>query len=118
MAEKLITINEVNLNNNCPECYNTKGLQLTFKQKFKENNLYKSITGETTPEIECKTCNTIIYPVMWTDDIERVFEYHQKAFVPKKPSLKLKKKAWLLIALIALIGILIISGITLGVIYK
>ena len=96
MAEKLITIKEVNLNNNCPECYSTNGLQLTFKQKFKETNLYKSITNETAQEIECKTCNTIIYPVMWTDDIERVFNYQQKAFTPKKPSVKLKKKAWLL----------------------
>ncbi len=88
MSEKLITIKEVNLNNNCPECYGTNGLQLTFKQKFKETNLYKSITNETTQEIECKTCNTIIYPVMWTEDIERVFNYQQKAFTPKKPSTK------------------------------
>jgi len=115
MAEKQITIKEVSLNNNCPECYNTNGLQLTFKQKFKETNLYKSITSETIQEIECKTCNTIIYPVMWTDDIERVFEYHQKAFVPKKPSTKLKKKAWLIIALF---GIIITAGITFAVIYK
>ena len=115
MAEKLIIIKEVNLNNNCPECYNTNGLQLTFKQKFKETNLYKSITNETTQEIECKTCNTIIYPVMWTKDIERVFEYQQKAFTPKKPSTKLKKKAWLVITLFVII---IISGITFAVIYK
>ena len=115
MAEKLITIKEVNLNNNCPECYITNGLQLTFKQKFKETNLYKSITNETTQEIECKTCNTIIYPVMWTEDIERVFNYQQKAFTPKKPSTKLKKKAWLLIALF---GILVITGIAFTVIYK
>ena len=52
MSEKLITIKEVNLNNNCPECYNTSGLQLTFKQKFKETNLYRSITNETAQEIE------------------------------------------------------------------
>ena len=115
MAEKLITIKEVNLNNNCPECYSANGLQLTFKQKFKETNLYKSITNETTQEIECKTCNTIIYPVMWTEDIERVFNYQQKAFTAKKPSTKLKKKAWLLIAPL---GILIITGIAFAVIYK
>ncbi|MFD2822816.1 hypothetical protein ACFS5M_03985 [Lacinutrix iliipiscaria] len=115
MAEKLITIKEIKLNNNCPECYNTNGLQLTFKQKFKETTLYKSITDETTQEIECKTCNTIIYPVMWTDDIERVFEYQRKAFTPKKSSIKLKKKAWLLIALL---GILIIAGVAVVIGYK
>jgi len=115
MTEKLITIKEVNLNNNCPECYNTNGLQLTFKQKFKETPLYKSITNETTQEITCKTCNTAIYPVMWTEDIERVFAYQQKAFEPKKASTKLKKKAWLLIALL---GLLILSGTVLSIIYR
>jgi hypothetical protein len=115
MVEKLITIKEVNLNNNCPECFNANGLQLTFKQKYKETNLYKSITNETAQEIECKTCHTKIYPVMWTDDIERVFKYQQKAFTPKKSSIKLKKKAWLLITLFV---ILIITGVTFSVIYK
>jgi len=115
MTEKLITIKEVSLNNNCPECYNTNGLLLTFKQKFKETHLYRSITNETTQEITCNTCNTNIYPVMWTEDIERVFEYHQKAFTPKQVSTKLKKKAWILITFLTLI---ILTGIILVVIYK
>jgi hypothetical protein len=106
VTEKLITIKEVSLNNNCPECYNTNGLQLTFKQKFKETKLFKSITSETTQEINCKTCHTKIYPISWTDDIERVFNYHQKAFVPKKPSLKLKKLAWILIGITVIIIVL------------
>jgi len=113
MTEKLITIKEVMLNNNCPECYSTDGLQLTFKQKFKETSLYRSVTSETAQEIECKKCNTMIYPVMWTEDIERVFNYHQKAFVPKKASTQLKKNAWLLIIVFLL---LIISGIVLTII--
>ena len=108
MTERLITIKEVKLNNNCPECYNTNGLHLTFKQKFKENHLYRSITSETTQEIECKTCNTMIYPVMWTEDIERVFNYQKKAFVPKKATTQLKKRAWLLIGLFLA---LVISGV-------
>lgn len=110
MDEKLITIKEVSLNNNCPECYNTNGLQLTFKQKFKETRFYKSITNETTQEIECKTCKSIIYPERWTEAIERVFDYHQKAFMPKPSSTRLKKAAWILI--IAL-GILVVSAIVL-----
>lgn len=99
MDEKWITIKEIDLNNNCPECYNTNGLELTFKQKFIETSLYKSITNDTKQSIHCKTCNTDIFPVMWTEDIERVFAYQQKAFSPKKASTKLKKKAWLFITL-------------------
>ncbi|WP_250433286.1 hypothetical protein [Hanstruepera flava] len=98
MADRFITIKEVALKNNCPECYNNEGLQLTFKQKFMESNFYKSITQETKHILHCNTCNTTIYPISWTDDIERVVKYHQRAFAPKKPSFKLKKKAWLLIS--------------------
>ena len=115
MDEKWITLKEVNLNNNCPECYNTNGLQLTFKQKFIETSLYRSITNYTTQDIHCETCNTDIFPVMWTEDIERVFSYQQKAFVPKKASTILKKKAWLLITLL---GVLILAVILLAIFYK
>ena len=52
---------------------------------------------------------------MWTDYIERVFNYQQKAFTPKKQSIKLKKKAWLLIAVL---GILIVTGILVVFNYK
>jgi hypothetical protein len=116
MEEKFITIKEVMLNNNCPECYNTNGLQLTFKQKFVETRFYRSITKETSHQLECNTCNTSIYPVSWTEDIERVFNYHQKAFTPKNPSTKLKKAAWiliisLLILIIVLIGIVVLPNL-------
>lgn len=99
MAERFITIKEVALKNNCPECYSKDGLHLTFKQKFIESNFHKSITKETKHILNCKTCHTTIYPVSWTEDIERVVNYHQRAFVPKKESFKLKKKAWLLIGI-------------------
>lgn len=111
MLEKFITIKEVSLNNNCPECYNNEGLYLTFKQKFIESRFYKSITKETKHILQCKTCETTIYPVSWTEDIERVVDYHQRAFIPKKASLKLNKKAWILISIalaILITGIILI----------
>ncbi|MFD1614524.1 hypothetical protein [Gelatiniphilus marinus] len=113
MSEKFITIKEVALNNNCPECFSKDGLRLTFKQKFMENNFYKSITKEVTQKLDCKTCNTTIYPVQWTDDIERVFEYHQKALTPKKTSTYLKKLSWIAILFIAVV----IAGIVFTVLY-
>lgn len=112
MSEKWITIKEVQLNNNCPECYNNSALHLTFKQKFIETRFYKSITSEVDHEIFCKNCNTIIYPVRWKKDIESVFKYHQKAFEPKKSSIKLKKTAWIIIAIIS---VLVIAGVVLTI---
>lgn len=113
MSEKFITIKEVALNNNCPECYSKDGLRLTFKQKFLETNFYKSITKDVSHSITCKTCNTTIYPVQWTDDIERVFEYQKKAFVPKNPSTYLKKLSWIVILFIAVV----IAAIVFTVLY-
>ncbi len=109
MQDKFILIKEVNLKNNCPECYNNEGLNLSFKQRFIETKFKKSITDEIKYEIACKTCNNIIYPVQWTDDIERVVEYQKKAFKPKKPSVYLKKMSWIIIGIILTIIIITIA---------
>ncbi|RSK41816.1 hypothetical protein [Mangrovimonas spongiae] len=113
MEERFFTVKEATLNNNCPECYNNTGLHLTFKQKFIETKLYKSITNETSQEIECKVCNTIIYPARWTDDIDRVYNYHQRAFIPKKASTKLKQLAWLIIGISIVVAAGIITALVL-----
>lgn len=109
MTEKQIPIKEVRLNNNCPVCYSKKGLILTFKQTIVENSFYKSITSDITNSIECDTCHTTIYPVQWTDEIERVFEYHQKTVVPKKTSTYLKKKSWIIIVTVVLIAFIVLT---------
>ncbi|WP_406685596.1 hypothetical protein N1F78_07725 [Seonamhaeicola sp. MEBiC1930] len=103
MSESFIKLKEVVLKNNCPECYSVEGLRLTFQQKIKETKFYKSITSQVIHSLECKVCNTIIYPVQWTDDIERVFEYQQKAIKPKKASRYLKQTSWIGILLFVLV---------------
>ena len=108
MEAQYITLKSVKLNNNCPECYSREGLELTFKQRFKETTLYRSVTHETKEFLKCTTCNTDIFPVMWTDDIERVVNYQQKAFTPKPKSFKLKKTAWIILITIDVIIILIV----------
>ena len=105
MGEKLITVKEVSLNNNCPECFSKEGLELTFKQKFIETKFSKSITQDITTEMFCNVCSTAIYPVNWTEDIERVFDYQMKAFVPKKASKKYNSLFWIIIVLIAVVVI-------------
>lgn len=111
MSKIFVDIKEVGLNNNCPECYNKDGLRLKFRQKIIETQFYKSITSEINHEISCKTCDSIIYPVQWTDDIERVFEYQKKAFVPKQRSTYLKKATWVIFGVIIGISILLIGVI-------
>jgi hypothetical protein len=107
MEEKFFTVKEVTINNHCPECYSNNGMQLTFKQKFVENYFYKAISNDTKHTLICRTCHSEIYPVSWTHDLEQVFDYQQRALVPKAATFKLKKLSWiLLIAAIALIILL------------
>lgn len=110
--KQFFTLKEVQLNNNCPECYSNDGLQLTFKQRFIENAFYKSITQETTHEMHCKTCSTNIFPVRWTNDIEQVVAYQERAVVPKPKSLKLKQLAWVIIIADGILLIIVLLFLT------
>lgn len=109
MEESFITLQEVPISNNCPECFNNSGLKIIFKQKFVETKFYKSITDTITRDILCENCKTTIYPVRWTDDIESVVEYQTKALSPKKTSTYLKKTTWILVAS-AILFLLIIAS--------
>lgn len=108
MIERPVTVKTVTLSNNCPECYNNTGLELTFKQQFKENSFYKSLSKDYTVDLNCKTCNEAIYPVRWTEDIERVIDYQKRAFVPKPSKTALKQTSWMLIVGSALLVALVV----------
>lgn len=109
MSEKTITVKKVSLNNNCPECFSKEDLQLTFKQKFIETKFSKSITQDISTQMTCNICSTLIYPVSWTEDIERIYNYQMKAFTPKKASRKYKSLFWIVIGIIALVVITVIA---------
>lgn len=107
MEDKFFTVKEVALNNHCPECYSTDGLQLTFKQKFVENAFYRAISNDVKHTMTCNTCHTEIFPVRWTKEIERVFEYQQKACRPKSATFKLKKLTWILLIVLVLLVVML-----------
>jgi hypothetical protein len=94
MPTKQLTIKTASLSNNCPECYSSTGLKLTFKQIFKETTFYKSMTKKITKELKCSTCGTTIYPARWTNEIDQVVNYHEKILVLKPQKIKLKTLAW------------------------
>lgn len=108
MQKKTHQLHAAQLNNNCPECYATNGLELIFTQEEMENKLYSRASKEIIELMHCKNCDHTIYPVNWTEDIERVYDYHKKLAIPKSTSIKLKPLAYLLIIADALlIGALI-----------
>ena len=108
MEEKFFTVKEVSLNNHCPECYSNDGLQLTFKQKFVENAFYRAISKDFKHTMVCQKCHTEIFPIRWTDDLERGFDYQQRAFVPKSATFKLKRLTWILLIL-AIVSIILLN---------
>ncbi|MCR9263889.1 MAG: hypothetical protein NXH86_07000 [Flavobacteriaceae bacterium] len=85
--EKKIILKEAEITNNCPECFNQE-LMLTFYQKHTFGTFFHVTTNEVTHEIKCKKCQSIIYPVSWTPDIERVFDYYNKLVTPERSSIR------------------------------
>ena len=102
--EQQIVIKESILKNNCPECFNQE-LKLTFYQKHLISRFYHKTTNEVSQELRCNKCESLIYPVQWTNDIERSFEYFQKMITPKPRSLQFTKLTFALLGLlVVLIG--------------
>ena len=84
--EKLIVLKQADITNNCPECFN-QDMTLSFFQKHLYSRFYHKITAEIQHQIKCNKCESVIYPVKWTDDIERIFDYYQKTVEPQKAQL-------------------------------
>jgi len=107
MEKKTQIIHSAKVNNNCPECYSTEGLEFTFSQEDVENKLYSKAKSEVIETLYCHKCNQTIYPVNWTETIERIYDYHKKLARPKGTGIKLKPLAYLLI----LVDVLIIVAL-------
>ena len=100
--EKQVVLKEAEITNNCPECFN-QNMTLTFYQKHRDSRWYYQVTGEVTHQMICNTCHSRIFPVKWTNDIERSFEYFQKMVIPKKKSTRLSGLSYILIILVLLL---------------
>lgn len=85
MKKKKNTLHTARLNNNCPECFKDDGLELTFSETEQKRTLGRK---ETTfnDTLYCHSCKHTIYPVNWTPDIEKVYEYHKKQAVLTQPA--------------------------------
>ena len=94
------------LKNNCPECFANDGLEFTFSQKETVHKLYVKAEKDFEQKLYCNSCNNIIYPVNWDDDIERVYNYNKKQVRSISSGIKLTKLGIALIILtIVLVGI-------------
>ena len=90
------------LNTNCPECFGKDGLEISFVQEEKQKRFYSKYNKKIIETLYCHTCKNVIYHVNWTDDIERVYEYHKKQVVPKGSNLHLRNAAYILLVLVIL----------------
>ena len=100
-------LHQARLHNNCPECYDTEGLEFTFTQEEKHSKFYNQASKNIDEKLYCHTCKNTIYPVNWTDDIERVYQYHKKQVHPKSTVKQLKSVSYIFI----LAGIVALAAI-------
>lgn len=107
MKTRTHTLHTAQLKNNCPTCFGTDGLQLNFTQQEKENLLFKKPATEIENSLYCNTCKNTIYPVNWTEDIERVFAYNKKIAETYKQYLKVKPLFYILF----LVALLVVATV-------
>ncbi len=107
-------LHQARLNNNCPTCFGTDGLEFTFTQGKRENLLFEKPSSNIEGSLYCHNCKNTIYPVNWTSDIERVYDYNKKIAETKRQYLKIKPLTYILlllaIVIIAAAIYLLISG--------
>jgi C4-type Zn-finger protein len=89
-------IHQASVNNNCPNCYFAGGLRFDFYQKEKETPFFRKVAREITSTLHCSNCHSRIFPVKWSEDIERVEAYHRKLAKNKVPGIYLKPAGYFL----------------------
>lgn len=113
-TEKLVPIKIADVTNNCPKCYSAD-LKLTFYQKYIFKRFSKRITNQISNEVMCKVCKEKIYPIDWTQDLERVIDYYYRAAQPKKAVTIFKPSFYVLVigalVLLASLGYLWYEGL-------
>ena len=114
MTIKTHKLHNARLKNNCPTCFGTDGLEFTFTQDEKETLLFKKPAVQIAEKLYCHTCNNAIYPVNWTEDIERVYDYNKKIAETNKQYLKVKPLFYVLI----IASIVLVAAITYFLISK
>lgn len=98
MPKTLQRFYNAQLRNNCPQCYSMDGLSLEFHQEWNENRWMKQTTRQVKEVLYCDHCEANIFPVNWTEDIERVYQYHLK--LAERPThFMFKKMSWFVLAL-------------------
>lgn len=100
MSKTAHLIHQATLKNNCPECFATNGIKISFYQEEKENAVQTKASNMIKTALQCQTCHSYIYPIQYTEDIERVYEYHYKQALPLKRKSKWKPLAFVLLLLL------------------
>lgn len=102
MKTEYIILKETTLNNNCPECYSTDGMILSFKQQRLKSKLLVKTKSNIIESINCSKCENEIFPGQWTIDIERVYDYHKKTINNESGSMRFTGLFYILLLLIIL----------------
>jgi len=97
MSTKTHSLHSARLHNNCPTCFGTDGLEFTFHQEEKESLFFHRPHLQVDEKLFCHKCNNQIYPVNWTEDIERVYDYNRKIAETNKQYLQVKPLFYILI---------------------
>ena len=113
MAESYVKFGESKLRNNCPNCSAQDGLKFTFSNKVKDSKLRTKATKEVKAELFCSHCDSVIYPSLWTDEIDRIYLYNLKRLGDPETYTRYKP-----FAIYVLIGVVLVAtAVTFAIYY-
>lgn len=100
MSSKKKVFRQATLSSNCPECYNTNTLLLTLFQEENDTPWYYQLSDHCSETLVCKKCETTIYPVRYTKDIERVKAFYKRSMGIPPKAFRLKPLTFVALALL------------------
>lgn len=99
MSAEKVVLKEAILTNNCPECFSNTHLRLSLQQTVHKNRLFTRTENRIDEVLTCEQCNTRIYPIQWTPDIDRVVSFYTKT-QKVKPKLRFTPLFWILVSVL------------------
>lgn len=82
-------------------------MEFTFTQEEKDNAFFTKPSSQIDETLYCHNCNSMIYPVNWDIDIERVYDYNKKIAETQRQYLKVKP----LLYIVILLAIIVVAAI-------
>lgn len=91
---------EATLSSNCPECFANNSIRYTVLQKEIDNRWYYHLSRELSEHMVCGKCETVIYPIRYTENIEQIKAFYLRTMGTPPKRFQLKALSYITLILV------------------